>query len=169
MHSPDDTQKCCVFLDGTFAEGIMSSVHIDFTAFAETLRRSHSVTNFVYYSIVPPFEDEFPKRRLLDWLSYNGYLVREKYGKTVARDSRTFLRGSVSLDITIDALEVSDKVDGVIILTNDVNMCAAIRSLQRKTTWVAVVTWINDVNLQIDSQLRRAADKLLRLELGENT
>ncbi|ERP98359.1 hypothetical protein Q669_20530 [Labrenzia sp. C1B10] len=155
--------------NGIFAEGIMSSVHIDFTAFAETLRRSHSVTNFVYYNIVPRFEDEFPKRRLLDWLSYNGYLVREKYGKTVTRDSRTFLRGSVSLDITIDALEVSDKVDGLIILTNDVNMCAAIRSLHRKTTWVAVVTWINDVNLQIDSQLRRTADKLLRLDLGENT
>jgi hypothetical protein len=31
------------------------------------------------------------------------------------------------------------------------------------------VTWINDVNLQVDSQLRRAADKLLRLDLGENT
>jgi hypothetical protein len=31
------------------------------------------------------------------------------------------------------------------------------------------VTWINDVNLQVDSQLRRAADKLLRLDFGGNT
>lgn len=158
-------QTCCVLLDGSFLDSISNSIKFDFMKFASALKRNYDVTNFIYFSLVPRFEENFPKRRLLDWLSYNGYIVREKHAKGSVTNSATGLRGNLSLEIAISALEASGNADGIVLATNDRNMCAAIRALQRRTKWVALVGGAADSAPRIDDHLRRIADVCLPLDL----
>lgn len=123
-------QTCCVLLDGSFLDSISNSIKFDFMKFASALKRNYDVTNLIYFSLVPRFEENFPKRRLLDWLSYNGYIVREKHAKGSVTNSATGLRGNLSLEIAISALEACGNADGIVLATNDRNMCAAIRALR---------------------------------------
>lgn len=161
-----ELQTCCVLLDGSFIDSISNSgIQFDYMKFASALKRKYSVTNFVYFSLVPRFEENFPKRRLLDWLSYNGYIVREKYAKGPVTNSATSLRGNLSLEIAISALEACGNADGIVLATNDRNMCAAIRTLQRRTKWVALVSGAADSAPRIDDHLRRIADVCLPLDL----
>lgn len=81
MRPVSHSQKCCVLIDGNYVDRLSRSVRFDFIEFVEFLRSKFQITNIVYFTIVPLYEDVFPKRRLLDWLSYNGFVVKEKPSK----------------------------------------------------------------------------------------
>ncbi|WP_158259867.1 NYN domain-containing protein [Phyllobacterium phragmitis] len=151
-------------MDGSYIDSISTNRQFDFIKFASAMRQNYSVTNFVYFSLVPRYEEIFPKRRLLDWLSYNGYIVREKHAKMPFSQSPTGLRGSLSLEIAISALEACDNTDGFVLATNDSDMCAAIRALQKRTKWVALVGGVADTAPWLDDELRRTADICLPLD-----
>lgn len=152
------SQKCCVLIDGNYIDRLSKSVRFDFLEFVKFLRAKFQITNFVYFTIVPLYEDVFPKRRLLDWLSYNGFVVKEKTSKRYGTAEVGDACGSLSLEIALCALDACVHTDGFVLVTDDSDMCAAIFALQRKNKWVALVGSGRGSGPGLCNDLRRAAD-----------
>ncbi|WP_376711282.1 NYN domain-containing protein [Pseudochrobactrum lubricantis] len=157
------SQKCCVLIDGGYVDRLSKSARFDFIKFVEFLRSKYQLVNVVYFSVVPFYNDVFPKRKLLDWLSYNGFIVKEKATKKKNIDSYHDLEGSVSLDIVLHAFEACEHTDGFVFVTDDPDMCAAIFALQRKNKWIALVGAELRSGIRLSDDLRRAADVCLSL------
>lgn len=152
------SQKCCVLIDGNYVDRLSKSVRFDFLEFVEFLRSKFQITNFVYFTIVPLYEDVFPKRRLLDWLAYNGFVVKEKPSKRFGASEVGDVCGSLSLEIALCAFDACVHTDGFVFVTDDSDMCAAIFALQRKNKWVAIVGSERGSGVSLGNDLRRAAD-----------
>lgn len=72
-----------------------------------------------YYALVPP-GDFVAIKPLLDWLTFNGYTVREKHLKArTNRDGYERLSGSFAIDLTIDVLQATPHVDAVVLVAGD--------------------------------------------------
>jgi uncharacterized LabA/DUF88 family protein len=158
------TQKCCVLLDGNYVDRLSRHLRFDFIQFQEFMNRRYLVSNYIYYSTVPYSDDEFPKRRLLDWLSYNGFIVREKFESRHQHRNRLDSSSDLSLDIAVCALETCDHLDGILFVTNDTDMLAAISELQRRSKWVALAGELGRSEIGISEDLRRAADLCLPID-----
>jgi len=152
------SQKCCVLIDGNYVDRLSKSIRFDFLELVDFLSSKFQITNCVYFAIVPLYEDVFPKRRLLDWLSYNGFVVKEKPSKRYGASETGDVCGSVSLELALCALDACVHTDGFVFVTDDSDICAAIFALQRKNKWVALVGSERGSGVSLGNDLRRAAD-----------
>ena len=164
MRQNSHSQKCCVLIDGSYVDRLSRSLRFDFDELAVCLRSRYHVTNIVYFCIVPSIENDFPKRRLLDWLSYNGYVVKEKVSQKTESNYATEQSDSLSLNLVLYALESCTYADGIIFISDDPDICAGISALQRNSKWVALLGDGSRSSRGVSSVLRRAADVFLPLQ-----
>lgn len=154
------SQKCCVLIDGNYIDRLSKSVRFDFLEFVDFLRAKFQITDFVNFCRVPVQKDVFPNRRLLDWLSYNGFVVKQKscgnYSPVRTRDTWK----SVALEMTVHAFEACHHTDGVFFITYGSNVCAAI-ALQRNSNWVTLIGAERGASVALPNELRRTADDCL--------
>lgn len=103
-------------------------------------------------------------RPFLDWLAYNGYEVREKPGRAfVDANGRLSLRGRVSLEMAVDALERAPTMDHLILFSGDGNLAPLVKALQRQGIRVTAVSMLTSNPPMISSELRRQADRFVDL------
>lgn len=103
-------------------------------------------------------------RPFLDWLAYNGYVVREKLGRAfVDANGRHALKGRVSLEMTIDALEMAATMEHLILFSGDSNLAALIKAVQRKGVRVTTVSLLTSNPPMISTELRRQSDHFVDL------
>lgn len=103
-------------------------------------------------------------RPFLDWLAYNGYEVREKHGRAfVDANGRHSLRGRVSLEMAVDALEMAPTMDQLILFSGDGNLAPLVKALQRQGVRVTAVSLLTSNPPMIAAELRRQVDRFLDL------
>lgn len=103
-------------------------------------------------------------RPFLDWLAYNGYVVREKVGRAfVDTSGRHILKGRVSLEMTVDALEMATTMDNLIIFSGDGNLAALVKAVQRKGVRVTAVSLLTSNPPMISAELRRQSNHFVNL------
>lgn len=158
MRPVSHSRKCCVLIDGSYVDRLSKSVRFDFLEFVDFLRSKFQISNLVYFSVVPFYEDEFPKRRLLDWLAYNGFVVKEKVSRKLDSNDAADAGSSLSLDLVVHAFEACVHTDGFVFVSDDSNICAAIFALQRKNKWIALIAAERGSGVGLANDLRRAAD-----------
>ncbi|HEV8360591.1 MAG TPA: NYN domain-containing protein [Candidatus Thermoplasmatota archaeon] len=95
---------------------------------------------FFYYAVPPTIEVE--RQRFLDFLSYNGFIVRTKTLKTVY-DSQTgeaFQKANLSIEIALDMVQTSDHWDTAYLFSGDGDFDRVVEVLRARGKRIHVVT-----------------------------
>jgi uncharacterized LabA/DUF88 family protein len=97
---------------------------------------------------------------LIDWLDYNGYMVVSKPAKEFDDgEGRRKIKRSMSVEIAVDALELSKHIDHIVLFSGDGDFRPLVEVVQRRGVHVTVVSPLS----MISDELRRQADVFIDL------
>jgi uncharacterized LabA/DUF88 family protein len=119
------------------------------------LNRGVLLRAFYYTTIIE--EQNSTVRPLIDWLGYNGYTVVTK----ATKERRT--KGKISIDLAVDAMELADQVDEIVLFSGDGDYRRLAEAVQRRGVRVRVVSTISSQPPMIADELRRQADAFIDL------
>jgi uncharacterized LabA/DUF88 family protein len=77
---------------------------------------------------------------------------------------RRKVKGNMDIELTVDAMELADHVDHIVLFSGDGDFRPLIESLQRKGVRVSVVSTIRSQPPMIADELRRQADNFIELD-----
>ncbi len=117
-----------------------------------------------YYTAIAEDQEYSPVRPLADWLDYNGFTLVSKPAKEyVDAMGRRRIRGNMDVEITVDALNLADRIDHMILLSGDGDFRSLIEAMQAKGVRVTVVSTIRTSPPMAADEIRRQADEFLDL------
>ncbi len=162
---PED--KVAVFIDGSnlYAAARSLDFDIDYRRLLAWSASAGRLVRAFYYTAMMEDADYSPIRPLVDWLDYNGYTMVTKPTKEfVDAQGRRKIKGNMDIEIAVDMMEMSDKVDHIILFSGDGDFRRLIEAVQRKGVRVTVVSSIQTNPPMVADELRRQADFFLELD-----
>ena len=160
-------ERMALFIDGanlySAARGL--GFDIDYKRLLDHFRSKGTLIRAFYYTALLEDQEYSPLRPLIDWLDYNGYSVVTKPAKEFTdATGRRRIKGNMDIELAIDALEIADKLDHLIIFSGDGDFRRLVDALQRKGKRVSVVSTMRSQPPMIADELRRQADQFIDLE-----
>src|SRR5690554_2618039 len=160
-------ERMALFIDGanlySAARGL--GFDIDYKRLLEHFRSKGTLIRAFYYTALLEDQEYSLLRPLIDWLDYNGYAVVTKPAKEFTdATGRGRVKGNMDIELSIDALELSDTLDHLIIFSGDGDFRRLVEALQRKGKRVTVVSTMRSQPPMIADELRRQADQYIDLE-----
>jgi len=160
-------ERIALFIDGanlySAARGL--GFDIDYKRLLELFRSKGILLRAFYYTALLEDQEYSPLRPLIDWLDYNGYSVVTKPAKEFTDAAgRRRVKGNMDIELAIDALEIADKIDHIILFSGDGDFRRLVDAIQRKGKRVTVVSTIRSSPPMIADELRRQADQFVDLE-----
>ncbi|MBA4208344.1 MAG: NYN domain-containing protein [Parvibaculum sp.] len=165
-------ERIALFIDGanlySAARGL--GFDIDYKRLLEYFRGKGTLIRAFYYTALLEDQEYSPLRPLIDWLDYNGYSVVTKPAKEFTdATGRRRVKGNMDIELAIDALEIADKLDHMILFSGDGDFRRLVDALQRKGKRVTVVSTMRSQPPMIADELRRQADQYVDLESMRDT
>ncbi len=156
--------KIALFIDGAnlYATAKALGFDIDYRRLLKEFQgRGYLIRAFYYTTLVE--NDEYSSiRPLVDWLDYNGYTVVTKAAREFTDAmGRRRIKGNMDIELTIDALDLADKVDEVFIMSGDGDFRPLVEALQRRGVRVAVVSTVTSQPPMVSDDLRRQCDEFI--------
>jgi uncharacterized LabA/DUF88 family protein len=128
------------------------------------MRRGKMVRAF-YYTAIIENEEYSPLRPLVDWLDYNGFALVTKPAKEFTDSTgRRKIKGNMDIELAVDAMEMADHVEHIVLFSGDGDFRPLVEALQKKGVRVSVVSTIRSSPPMIADSLRRQADNFIELE-----
>jgi uncharacterized LabA/DUF88 family protein len=163
-------ESLALFIDGTnlYAAAKANGFEIDYKLLRQEFMRRGKLLRAFYYTIIQEYPDGHdPVRPLIDWLDYNGYAVVAKPAReyTDSLTNRKKVKGNISVELTVDALELSKRMNHAVLFTGDGDFIPLVESLKRNGVRVSIVSTKTSAISLVSDDLRRAADNFI--ELGE--
>ena len=160
-------ERIALFIDGanlySAARGL--GFDIDYKRLLELFRSKGTLLRAFYYTALLEDQEYSPLRPLIDWLDYNGFSVVTKPAKEFTDAAgRRRVKGNMDIELAIDAMEIADKVDHVVIFSGDGDFRRLVDAIQRKGKRVSVVSTTRSSPPMIADELRRQADQFIDLE-----
>jgi len=160
-------ERLALFIDGPNLHAAMKALgfEIDYKLLlSEFMRRGKMVRAF-YYTALLEKEEYSTIRPLVDWLEYNGFTPVTKPAKEFIDSSgRRKIKGNMDVDLAVDAMEMADHVEHIVLFSGDGDFRPLVAALQRKGVRVSVVSTICSSPRMIADELRRQADNFIELE-----
>ncbi|MBX3447362.1 MAG: NYN domain-containing protein [Parvibaculum sp.] len=165
-------ERIALFIDGanlySAARGL--GFDIDYKRLLDYFRGKGTLIRAFYYTALLEDQEYSPLRPLIDWLDYNGYSVVTKPAKEFTdATGRRRVKGNMDIELAIDALEIADKLDHMILFSGDGDFRRLVDALQRKGKRVTVVSTMRSQPPMIADELRRQADQYVDLESMRDT
>ena len=159
-------ERVGLFIDGAnlYATARALGFDIDYKRLLELFESRCRLVRAFYYTALVENEEYSPIRPLVDWLDYNGYTVVTKPLKefTDASGRRKF-KGNMDIELAVDAMEMAQYLDHLVLFSGDGDFRPLAESLQRRGLRVTVVSTIRTQPPMIADELRRQADTFLEL------
>ena len=128
------TSKMALFIDG-YNLNVASKLlgfDIDFRYLLNEFERHGELLRAFYYTTIIE-EQSSTVRPLIDWLGYNGYTVVTKATKeSFDGNGRRRINGKISIDLAVDAMELANKVDEIVIFSGDGDYRRLVEAVQRR-------------------------------------
>src|SRR5689334_16901147 len=161
------TERLALFIDGanlySSAKGL--GFDIDYKRLLEEFRDRGVLVRAYYYTALVEEQDYSPIRPLVDWLDYNGFtLVTKSAREYVDSQGRKRWRGDMDVDLAVDMMELTDRVDHVVLFSGDGDFRRLVEAVQRKGVRVSVVSSIRVQPPLVADELRRQADSFIELQ-----
>lgn len=154
--------RACAFVDGsnTYAACKLLGWDMDWSRLKQWLESRYDLVRIMYYSAVYDNPEENKIQPMLDYISYNGYVVVTKETRrwTDPETQRVKIKGNVDIEITVDALDASLFCSDIFLFTGDGDFRALVERIQRNGVRVHVVSTIQTRQAMIADELRRQAD-----------
>lgn len=161
---PDE--KLALFIDGAnlYAAAKTLGFDIDYRKLLNWAGDRGQLIRAFYYTALIEDQDYTPIRPLVDWLDYNGYTMVTKPAKEfVDTQGRKKIKGNIDIELAIDMMELSDKIDHAILFSGDGDFRRLVEAAQRKGVRISVVSTITTSPPMIADELRRQADQFIDL------
>ncbi|MCW9045717.1 MAG: NYN domain-containing protein [Alphaproteobacteria bacterium] len=159
-------ERVGLFIDGSnlYAAARSLGFDIDYKRLlAMFSERGHLVRAF-YYTALLEDQEYSPIRPLVDWLDYNGYTMVTKPTKEFTdATGRRKIKGNMDIELAIDAMEMAEHLDHIVLFSGDGDFRRLVEAVQRKGLRVTVVSTVRSQPPMIADELRRQADYFLEL------
>ena len=149
--------KIALFIDGAnlYATSKSLGFRIDFKRLLQEYASRGTLLRALYYTATIEDQEYSAIRPLIDWLDYNGYTVVSKPAKEFDDgEGRRKVKRSMSIELVVDALELSNHIDQIVLFSGDGDFRSLVEAVQRRGVHVTVVSTPS----MIDDELRRQAD-----------
>ncbi len=160
-------ERLALFIDGANLYSAARSLgfDIDYKRLLELFAKKGRLIRAFYYTMLVEDQEYSPIRPLIDWLDYNGYtMVTKPIKEFTDSQGRRKSKGSVDIDLSVDALEMTDKVDHILLFSGDGDFRRLVEAIQRKGVRVTVVSTVKAHPPMVADDLRRAADNFIELQ-----
>ena len=166
-------EKIAIFIDGSnlYAAARTLGFDIDYKRLLEFFRTRAILVRAFYYTALIEDQEYSPIRPLVDWLDYNGYTMVTKPTKEFTdSQGRRKIKGNMDIELAIDMMELSEKLDHVVLFSGDGDFRRLVDAVQRKGVRVTVISTVKTSPPMVADELRRQADVFLELaDLSENS
>ena len=159
-------ERIGIFVDGAnmFAAARLLNFSIDYDRVREHFGRNTYMVACNYYTAM--YEDSDPRnslRPLVDFLSYNHWsVVRKPIKEYAAADGNgSKVKGNMDVELTIDALNLADRMDRMILMSGDGDFCALVDELHRRGVKVDAVSTIVSNPSMMSDDLRKRVDRFV--------
>ncbi len=160
------TERIALFIDGAnlYAAAKALGFDIDYKKLLGLFRSQGQLIRALYYTAIVE-ELEFSSiRPLIDWLDYNGYTMVTKPTKEFTDASgRRKVKGNMDIELAVDAMELADALDHIVLFSGDGDFRCLVDSLQQRGKRISVVSTLQTQPPMIADELRRQADQFLDL------
>src|SRR5271170_4036083 len=159
---PSSVDKLALFIDGAHLHAASKTLgfEIDFKRLLRGYENASNLVRAYYYTVMIEDREYSSIRPLIDWLDYNGYTVVSKPAKEFDDGKgRRKIKRSMSVEIAVDALELSNYIDHTVLFSGDGNFRPLVQAMQRRGVHVTVVSPTS----MISDELRRQADAFVDL------
>ena len=156
-----DSEKIAVFIDGAnlYATSRGLGVDIDYKRLLKEFQGRGNLLRAFYYTALIEDQEYSSIRPLLDWLDYNGYTVVTKPVKEFTDSTgRRKVKGNMDIELAVDALELANHVDHIVLFSGDGDFRPLVEAIQRRGVRVTVVSTISTQPPMVADELRRQAD-----------
>ena len=158
------TDKLALFIDGAnlYATSKAIGIDIDYRRLLAEFQSKAYLLRAYYYTALVEDQEYSSIRPLIDWLDYNGFTVVTKPAKEFTdAGGRRKIKGSMDIELTVDALEMSPYYDHFVLFSGDGDFTALVAALQRRGKRVTVASTLSTPTPMIADDLRRQADFFL--------
>ena len=162
-----DQDRIALFIDGAnlYATAKALNFDIDYKRLLREFQSKGRLIRAFYYTALVEDQEYSSIRPLIDWLDYNGYSVVTKPTKEfVDSMGRRKVKGNMDIELAVDAMEMSEHLDQVVLFSGDGDFKPLVESLQRQGVRVSVVSTIRSQPPMIADELRRQADNFIELD-----
>ena len=160
-------EKIAVFIDGPnlYAATKALGFDIDYRRLLGEFHGRGTLLRAFYYTTVSEDQEYSSIRPLIDWLDYNGYTVVTKLAKEFvdATTGRRKMRGSMDVELAVNAMELAEHVNQIVLFSGDGNFRSLVEALQRRGVRVTVVSTLSTQPAMVADDLRRQADVFIDL------
>ncbi|MEM1272681.1 MAG: NYN domain-containing protein [Pseudomonadota bacterium] len=160
-------ERLALFIDGSnlYAAAKALQFDIDYKLLRQEFRQRGRLVRAFYYTALLENDDYSPIRPLVDWLQYNGFAMVTKPAKEFTdSQGRRKVKGNMDIELTVDAMEMAQHVDHIVLFSGDGDFRPLVEALQRKGARVSVVSTIRSQPPMIADDLRRQADNFIELD-----
>jgi uncharacterized LabA/DUF88 family protein len=163
MPEPD---RIALFIDGAnlYATAKSLGFDIDYKRLLREFQGKGKLIRAFYYTALVEEQEYSSIRPLIDWLDYNGYAVVTKPTKEfVDSMGRRKVKGNMDIELAVDAMEMAEHLDEIVLFSGDGDFRSLVEALQRKGVRVSVVSTITTQPPMVADELRRQADEFIDL------
>ena len=159
-------EKIALFIDGSnlYATARALGFDIDYKSLLGMFQKQAVMVRAFYYTALLDDQEYSPIRPLVDWLDYNGYTIVTKPTKEFTdATGRRKIKGNMDIELAIDVMEMSDRLDHIVLFSGDGDFRRLVEAVQRKGVRVTVISTIKSSPPMIADELRRQADSFVEL------
>ena len=160
------TERVALFIDGAnlYATAKALGFDIDYKRLLVHFRRQGQLVRALYYTALVEDQEYSSIRPLIDWLDYNGYTMVTKTAKEFTdATGRRKIKGNMDIELAVDAMELSEYLDHIVLFSGDGDFRSLVEALQHKGTRVSVVSTLTTTPPMVADELRRQADQFIDL------
>jgi uncharacterized LabA/DUF88 family protein len=160
------SDRIALFIDGAnlYATCRALGFDVDYKRLLKEFQSRGTLLRAFYFTTVIEDQEYTSVRPLIDWLDYNGYTVVTKLTKEFMDVSgRRKVKGSMSIDLAVQAMELASHIDRMFLLSGDGDFRPLLKAVQRRGVHVTVVSTIVCQPPMVADDLRRQADAFIDL------
>jgi uncharacterized LabA/DUF88 family protein len=158
--------KIALFIDGANFHATAKTLgfDVDYKRLLREFGDQGELLRASYYTAISEDQEFSSLRPLIDWLDYNGFTVVTKTAKEfVDAGGRRKVKGNMDIELAIDAMELADQIDEMVLFSGDGAFRSLIQAMQRHGVRVTVVSAISTQPPMVADELRRQADVFIDL------
>jgi uncharacterized LabA/DUF88 family protein len=159
-------ERIALFIDGAnlYATAKSLTFDIDYKRLLALFRSKGQLVRALYYTALVEDQEYSSIRPLIDWLDYNGYTMVTKPTKEfVDAAGRRKIKGNMDIELAVDAMELADHLDHLVLFSGDGDFRSLVEALQHKGKRVSVVSTLATNPPMVADELRRQADQFIDL------
>ena len=159
-------ERLALFIDGAnlYATAKALAFDIDYKKLLALFREKGHLVRALYYTALAEDQEYSSIRPLIDWLNYNGYTMVTKPTKEFTDSmGRRKIKGNMDIELTVDAMELADHLDHIILFSGDGDFRCLVEALQHKGKRVSVISTLQTQPPMVSDELRRQADQFIDL------